>query len=222
MSATRAPWTTTTLAAFAAATGCGDNWAARPDGPPPDTRPTDAGPPEPPPLGEMVDRAGRPLTAELLIGAGLADADRQARQAEYARTGPLEWFKFETEIQRSLALYDGLDSELSAGDRCRPAAQLAQLARILADDRLFLDAPTAPCAPPCLDYLEVERSRLRPSPTRRSGGGLAPTYDAVDITYTALVKDADPGPLVPPVTDGVEAHGDVSSDSFPFLAPPHR
>ncbi len=203
--------------------GCGDNLAVRPDAMAVDAPPDPPEIPAPPALGEMIDRVGRPLTAELLIGAGLPEAERKARQEEYARTEPLEWFLFEPEMQRSLALYDALDSESSAGDRCRTPAQRAQLARLFADDRLFVDAYTGPCsAAGCVDYLEVERATSRPSPIRQSGGGFAPAYDAVDVTYTSLVKEADPGAQITPVSDGVERHPDVDNNSFPFLGPPHR
>lgn len=213
---------TLSLAAVLAGGACGDNWKVSPDGGGMDAG-TDGGPPPPPALGEMLDRVGRPLTAELLIGTTLPDAERRAAIAAYRRAAPDTWPSFAMEILKNLSLFDGLDSVAVAGDRCRTTPVLAELAELLADDRLFLDTNISLCSDSgCTDYFEVERKALRGSPDHSSCGGLAGTFDAVDVTFTALVKDADPASGVAPITDGVGRHGDVSTTSFPFLGMAHR
>jgi hypothetical protein len=57
---------------------------------------------------------------------------------------------------------------------------------------------------------------------RESCGGNALSYDVVDASYTALVKDPNHDEQEPPITDGVERHGDVNNTSFPFLGREHR
>ncbi len=210
------------LAVALACCGCGDNWKVSPDGGGGEASP-DGGPPPPPALGEMLDRVGRPLTAELLIGTTLPDAERRAAISAYRRAAPDTWPSFEAEILKNLSLFDGLDSAATAGDRCRSNPALAELAELLANDRLFLDTNISLCSEAgCTDYFEVERKALRGSPDHSSCGGLAGTFDAVDVTYTALIKTADPGSGVTPITDGVGRHGDVSTTSFPFLGIAHR
>lgn len=227
MSARRRPspaaGTALALALAFACGACGDNWKVSPDGGGGDAGPDGGTPPPPPALGEMLDRVGRPLTAELLIGTTLPDAERRAAIAAYRRAAPDTWPSFAAEILKNLYLFDGLDSVAAAGDRCRSNSTLAALAELLADDRLFLDTNISLCADgSCTDYFEVERKALRGSPDHSSCGGLAGTFDAVDVTYTALVKDADPASGVAPVTDGVGRHADVSTTSFPFLGIAHR
>jgi hypothetical protein len=210
---------TLALTAALAAAGCGDNWRPAPGDGDRDAEPDGSEPPPPPQLGEMIDRTGRPLTAELLIGAALPEPERKQAIASYRTAEPSQWPSFEQEIQRNLAIYDGLDSETAAGDRCRATERLTALARVLSNDRLFLDTALSYCSGAgCTDYFEVERKALRDRDDHSSSGGLAARYDAVDITYTALVKDVD---AAVPVVDGVGPHTDVSN-SFPFFGPFHR
>lgn len=216
------------LAALALAllgAACGDNWSARPDAGGGDSQVDGPDNPPPPELGEIFDRRGRPLTAELLIGIDLpAGPAREAAHQRFARTSDFNWRSYEAEIARSLALYDGLDSEAAAGDRCGyPGMSYAALASIFADDRLYVDTEISVCrGSNCRDYLAVERSFIPPLRLRDSCGGNALSYDVVDASYTALIKDPDPDPPVTPISDGVEPHGDIDNTSFPFLGREHR
>lgn len=198
--------------------GCGDNWPARPDAG------VDAGmdalvEPPPPPLGEMVDRVGRPLISRLLIGATLPPAERIAAQQQYRLKGPLDGFRFEAEMARGFALYDGADSEDSAGDQCRPPATYPELASVLANDRLFVDTDQGNCT----YFFEVERAFLSGRSSRTSCGGYMPTQDAVDAMYSILIRALGaPGAPGPQVPDGAQPHSDyLGNDSFPFLAREH-
>lgn len=206
------------LALALVSVGCGDNWPARPDAG------LDAGidalvEPPPPPLGEMVDRVGRPLIAQFLIGTELPAAQRLAAQQQYQLLGPLDGFRFEAEMARHLALYDGADSESSAGDQCRPAATYPELASVLANDRLFVDTDQGNCT----HFFEVERAFLNGRISRTSCGGHMPTQDVVDALYSILIRAlGSPGMPGPPVPDGAQPHTDyLGNDSFPFLAREH-
>lgn len=198
-------------AAAAAAAGCGDDLAARPDA---RARPDAATIPPPPELGPMIDRAGRPMTGTLLVGTMIPDgARRELAQAEYGRATPDLWQRFELELQTNLAVFDALDTRTLAGDGCGnlelPYRELAQL---LADDQLFLDATLGVCT----DYFSVERAFLRGQP-RATCGGRAPSYDAIDTIYSEVIK----GISLPIVGDGVAPHRNVNDGAFPFLGPPH-
>lgn len=205
--------------AAAACAACGDNRPARPDAGI-DAGIDAAGDPAPPPLGELVDRVGRPLIARLLIGTTLPDTERTAAQQQYQRLGPLDGFRFEAEMARHLALFDGADSDATAGDQCRPAAADIELAGILANDRLFVDTDQGNCT----HFFEVERAFLVSRGTSRTScGGYMPTQDAVDTMYSILIRAlGTPGNPGPPVPDGAQSHSDyLGNDSFPFLAREH-
>ncbi len=207
-------------AALAAVAGCGDNLPARPDASA--DGPIDAaGNPPPPELGPIVDRAGRPLIAKMLIGTALPQAERREMQRAYQLSTPLEGFRFEVEIAANLALYDGADSVAQPADECRPVAFYSTLARILANDRLFVDTTRGSCD----RFFSVERDFLT-SPNQddpTSCGGFAPTQDAVDDLYSVAIRALGstnmPGP---PVPDGAGPHPDyLGNDAFPFLARDH-
>jgi hypothetical protein len=207
------------LVAWAACAACGDNWPARPDAAIDATIDARVDPP-PPPLGEMVDRVGRPLIARLLIGTTSPEAERAAAQQQYQRLGPLDGFRFEVEMARHIALFDGADSYAFAGDQCRSAASGTELASILANDRLFVDTDQGNCT----HFFEVERAFLVSRGTSRTScGGYMPTQDAVDTMYSILIRAlGTPGNPGPPVPDGAQPHNDyLGNDSFPFLAREH-
>lgn len=211
---------TALLAALGAASGCGDNLPARPDAN--RDAPADAATDPPPPaLGPMVDRVGRPLIARLLVGTALPSAERRAKQRDYQESTPLAGFRFEAEIAANLALYDGADSAAQPGDECRPVTFYPTLARVLANDRLFVDTTKAGCD----RFFSVERDFLT-SPNDdvpTSCGGFAPSQDAVDDLYSVLIRALGSTNLPgPPVPDGVGPHADtLGNDSFPFLGREH-
>ena len=196
---------------------CGDDRSAalRPDAgsagePPP--------PPPPPRLGEMLDRRGRPMVAELIVTGTIRPGDaRDAARAAYEHAPPEAWPGFLDAVESALALYDALDST-AAGGGCGSHGLGAprsyrQLAELLVDDRLYLDTDLGSCR----SYLALERARATGVPTPDCGGH-APRYDVIDATYTMLISGL-PEPLV---SDGVPAHEDTSQEFFPFLgaAPP--
>lgn len=168
-----------------------------------------------PALGGAIDRVGRPLTANAFIGPIDPGEQSSARKEVYNRAAPRDWTQFAPDIQRTLGLYDGYDGVcgnqwLAHGE---PASRYAQLAAVLADDRVWIDTR----ATSCTQFFAVERAALsgdsRP-PT--DCGGRIPGDDAVDVIRSLLVDGT-----ANRVTDGVDRDDHVHSTTvFPFLAAP--
>lgn len=161
---------------------------------------------------ERVDRIGRTLTGNALIGPLDPREASSLRKEQYNRAGQEDWERFVPDLQRTLALYDAFDgvcgNQWLAGPE--PAAdRYLALARLLADDRLWVDSRGRRCA----EFMTVE------SPDRAQSldcGGRTPDGDAVDIFRSLLVNGTRDG-----VDDGVPADDRRhSSVDFPFLAEP--
>lgn len=180
-----------------------------------------------PPLGAPVDRLGRPLTGNALIGPLAPDGVSDRRKEAYNRASPSEWSRFAADFQPTLGLYDGFDRKCGnqwAADRdAEPAMRYRVLARTLADDRLWIDSR----ATTCRQYLAVElagvaelaelegQSGVARSPAADCGGR-TPGHDVVDVFRSLLILGEVDG-----VDDGVERDDHVhSATEFPFLAAP--
>lgn len=159
--------------------------------------------PPAPPIGAPIDRAGRPLTGNALVGLFDADEIGDRRKEQYNRAAPAGWPAFVPDLERSLALYDGFDGACGNQWRAGAGARYHALAQLLADDRLWIDARL-----PTGTLFGVER--------HEDGGGRTPGEDSVDVYRALLVTGARTG-----VPDGI-AHDDhaTSATAFPFLAPP--
>src|SRR6185295_5649692 len=135
----------------------------------------------------------------------------------YNRAAPAEWPQFTDDIALTLGLYDGFDGIcgnqwLAARQEGMPG-RYAALARLLTDDRLWVDSSSATCR----QYFSVELAHIG-SPDAHAGdcGGRTPEEDAVDVFRSLLVLGRTAG-----VEDGVERDDQVHSLSvFPFLAAP--
>lgn len=119
---------------------------------------------------------------------------------------------FAPEIGASLAIYDGFDGRCGnqwlAEPNAPQAGRYANLALLLADDRLWVNSD----AHSCQQYLSAELHRR---PTKRDCGGRTPNYDAVDVFRSLLALGRTSG-----VDDGVARDDGRHSDlRFPFLAP---
>ena len=213
------------LAALAALAACGDNLQPRDDGGNNDG-PVD-GPSKPPrpELGEIFDRRGRPLIAELLISVDLPMGPaRDAAHRQFSRAAEYAWRTYESEMASAIAVYDGPDSQATAGDGCGYAGGMpySALAAIFADDRLYVDTGISVCGGGGYrDYFAVERAFIPPPQPHESCGGNALSYDVVDASYTTLIKGPTAPPQTPPITDGVGRHDDIDNRSFPFLGREH-
>lgn len=173
--------------------------------------------PERPALGVQIERAGRPLTGNALLGPLERDSVSNARKEAYNRAAPAEWPRFATYIARNLALYDAFDrvrgNQWLANRRADDTTRYRALATLLADDRLWIDASSATCA----RFLAVELTALtRPPVPNDDCGGRTPNYDAVDV-YRSLLMNGTATGLEDGVTRDDRSH---SATEFPFLAAP--
>lgn len=160
-------------------------------------------------LGDTLDRMGRPLTGNALLGPLEEASDVDRRKEAYNRAPPARWPDFTADIERTLALYDGFDGVCGNQWLAREAAaprRYRKLAALLADDRLWIDTRATRCE----RFLAVELGG------RGDCGGRTPASDAVDIYRSLLVDGSENG-----LDDGV-AHDDKthSNRDFPFLARP--
>lgn len=165
-----------------------------------------------PVLGERMDRIGRTLTGNALLGPLDPEDVIDQRKEQYNRAAPKEWRSFAPDIQRTLGLYDAFDgvcgNQWLAANTAKPDRYRA-LARLLADDRLWIDSRHRECK----RYMAVETGQ---SQRLADCGGRTPGSDAIEVYRSLLVNGTETG-----VDDGV-AHDDkpTSTLTFPFLAEP--
>jgi hypothetical protein len=120
-------------------------------------------------------------------------------------------------MQRTLGFYDGYDgtcgNQWLAGRDANSAQRYQALAKLLADDRLWLNSRSTVCT----QYLAVELTESG-TPGAPSGdcGGRTPTSDASDVFRSLWVLGSTTG-----VDDGVNRDDQVhSTTEFPFLGAP--
>jgi len=156
--------------------------------------------------GVPIDRVGRVLTGNALLGLfDTADASNELK-SQYNRAPRDAWPSFEPDLAAALALYDAFDGV--CGNQWLKRYEL--LARLLADDRLWINSAARACG----QYLAAEFNHL--GTANRDCGGRTPNYDAVDVFRSLLVRGRING-----IDDGVARDDGHHSDSkFPFLAPP--
>ncbi|MGH6950122.1 MAG: DUF4331 family protein [Vitreimonas sp.] len=163
----------------------------------------------------QIDRAGRPLTGNALLGT-LATAEVSNRlKEEYNGARPSTSARFAGFIAEGLALYDGLDGSCGNQFLAREGAgadRYALLARMLADDRLWVNSRSGVCT----QLFAVEQAHYGATAMRNDCGGRAPAYDAMDAYRSLLVAGSTSG-----VSDGVAEDDQIhSAEMFPFLAAP--
>jgi hypothetical protein len=162
----------------------------------------------------QIDRAGRPLTGNALLGTIATDEVSDALKERYNAATPATATQFIPEIVKGLALYDSFDGV--CGNQWlaeKKAAPYRRLAALLADDRLWVDT----AASRCTQLFAVERAALDGrNNLREDCGGRAPSYSAVNVYRSLLAFGATEG-----VDDGVQRDEREHSDTvFPFLAAP--
>jgi hypothetical protein len=164
----------------------------------------------------QIDRMGRPLTGNALLGTIAPEEVSDALKERYNAATPATSAPFVGEIEKGLALYDGFDGTCGnawlAGTRAAKH-RYRKLATLLADDRLWVDSR----ATECTRFFAVELAHLSgDSGGARDCGGRTPAEDAVDVYRSLLANGTTRG-----VDDGVDrddhAHSNVI---FPFLAAP--
>ena len=161
----------------------------------------------------QIDRMGRPLTGNALLGTIAAPEVSDRLKEEYNAATPTTSGKFIGEIEKGLALYDAFDgvcgnawlADAHAPQRYRP------LATLLADDRLWVDSRSTECK----QFFAVELAELSHG-IAGDCGGRTPIEDAVDVYRSLLANGTTSG-----VDDGVDRDDrDHSTSVFPFLAAP--
>ena len=212
------------VAVAAFAFGCGDNLkpGTPSDGPPPPP-PDSGGNPPPPALGTMIDRMGRPAINTALNNPFNPDtAHAGMRKQAYNELADRSMWgtQFGAEFAISLGLIDALDdmcgNQAGADPQTPEATRYNLLAGLLADDELYVNSSTGMC----LVYLAVEARALVPAVPVLCGGR-KPSFDVIDVSYTALVKGIQAVIGMQFVTDGVNADDGAASDTdFPFFGAP--
>ncbi|WP_034159120.1 DUF4331 family protein [Sphingomonas sp. ERG5] len=168
-------------------------------------------------VARQIDRAGRPLTGNALLGTITAEEVQNALKEEYNAATPAGSTEFVPEIEQALGLYDGFDgrcgNQLLADAKAPPGRRYHAMAALLADDRLWVNAASHICT----QLFAVERAALAGETALRDDcGGRDPNYDSVNVYRSLLVSGTPTG-----VDDGV--HHDERTHSatvFPFLAAP--
>lgn len=167
--------------------------------------------------GQQVDRAGRPLLAVSLLGTLGAAAEATAWRESFNRATPEQGDRFVAPLQKGLAEYDAFDGHCGnawlAEAGAPPTERYRAAARLLADDRLWLDTR----ARQCRHFLAVERRHLGGERELAGDcGGRTPNQDANNVFRSLLVDGTARS-----ISDGV-AHKRLpaSDDEFPFARPP--
>jgi hypothetical protein len=165
----------------------------------------------------QIDRAGRPLTGNALLGTLAPEAISDAFKETYNMATPADGAKFVDEIATNLGLYDGFDGHCGnqwlADAKAPPARRYHALAALLADDRLWVNGASATCT----QFFAVERAALGGDrELAKDCGGRTPTYSAANVYRSMLVDGTTDS-----VSDGLARDEREPSDSvFPFLAAP--
>lgn len=170
-----------------------------------------------PALGVQIERVGRPLTGNALLGLFAPESVSNGLKEAYNRAAPADWSKFLADIQRGLAYYDGFDrsrgNQWLAGRDGDGSHRYEALGKLLADDRLWINSGSTACT----RFLAVELTALaHPEVPNDDCGGRTPNYDAVDVFRSLLMQGTETG-----LEDGVDRDDHAHSISeFPFLSPP--
>ncbi|MGN6520736.1 MAG: DUF4331 family protein [Dokdonella sp.] len=165
-----------------------------------------------------IDRAGRPLTGNALLGTTASDEVADRLKEAYNAASPSTARRFVAEIEKNLALYDAFDGRCGNAFLADPRAgahRYRKLARLLADDRLWVDTTSASCTQP----FAVELAALGGhAESAGDCGGRTPAYDAIDVYRSLLANGTTRG-----IDDGVDRdEHEHSSSVFPFLAAPEN
>jgi hypothetical protein len=174
--------------------------------------------PSTPSLGEQIERTARPLIKNALVGGPLApDNEGNQRKEAYNRASQNSWAQFSAYIEETLGLYDGFDGKCGnqwlAEIKAKPSLRYERLAKLLADDRLWVNSKSNVCT----QFLAVELTESKsPGALSSDCGGRTPNYDASNIFRSLLVNGTLSG-----ADDGLK-HDDKehSTTEFPFLAAP--
>jgi len=167
--------------------------------------------------GKQSDRMGRTLTGNALMAPLAPDEVSDALKEKYNAAAPKKWPQFEGQIAETLGLYDSFDgicgNQFLADNKVPPKQKYDTLAKLLADDRLWLNSS----AQECRQFFAVELAAVGGRRDLADDcGGRTPNQDAVDVYRSLLAIGEAKG-----ITDGVDRdEKDHSETEFPFLAAP--
>jgi hypothetical protein len=163
------------------------------------------------------DRLGRPLSKNALLGFTDADGVDDTLKEAWNQATPATSARFVADMEKSLAFYDGLDgacgNQFLIDNKADAAGRYRPLARLLTDDRLWVNAASSKCT----QLFAVELASLE-GRADLSGdcGGRTPTYNASNAWRSLLVKGTLAG-----IDDGLDHdEHEPSTTEFPFLVPP--
>jgi hypothetical protein len=165
----------------------------------------------------QLDRMGRPLTGNALLGTLAAANVSDKLKEDYNRATPATAARFVSEIEKNLGLYDGFDgkcgNQLLADPAATGAGRYHKLATLLADDRLWVNSASGVCT----ELFAVELAELTGQSVLDSDcGGRSPTYSAANVYRSLLANGTLTG-----IDDGLSRDGrEQSATKFPFLAAP--
>src|SRR5882757_3705574 len=161
----------------------------------------------------QIDREGRPLTGNALLGLFASDEVSDALKEEYNAATPQTAAQFIPEIQKALGKYDAFDGHCGNALLARNDEQYRTMATLLADDRLWINSASGVCT----QLFAVELSMLAGYEDLLDDcGGRTPNYDSVNV-YRSLLVDG----TFASVDDGVHRDDHVhSTTQFPYLAAP--
>jgi hypothetical protein len=170
--------------------------------------------PAAPKPGALIDRMGRPaINTALNFTFSNNPEMKDMAKDKWNTDEPEAWASHQAEIEKNLAILDGIDTtcgtQILAGPDAMPG-RYATLAGALADDRLWLNTSGTSCA----QYLAVEANATKIVENMDCGGRTL-VYDVIDTSYSVLAAGALAG-----VTDAVNTPNDVAGEIFPYLAPP--
>src|SRR3569833_374936 len=168
---------------------------------------------------KQIDRAGRPLTGNALLGTLASEETSNRLLVVFFVVFPVSLARFVPEIEKALALYDAFDGKCGnqlltrSSTAASGAARYGALAELLAEDRLWVDSESAVC----LQLFAVELANLAGQSERRMDcGGRTPLYNASNI-YRSLLVDSS----TTSVTDGVDHEEKQHTETEkPILAAP--
>jgi hypothetical protein len=166
---------------------------------------------------KQIDRAARPLTGGALLGPLAADEVSNRLKDDYNLATPQTADAFVPAIEQSLGLYDAFDgkcgNQLLFSQTVPAAKRYEKLARVLADDRLWVNTESTICT----QLFAVELASLAGNTAAAIDcGGRTPLYSAANVYRSLLIDGTTSG-----VTDGLERDEKRHSETeFPFLAAP--
>jgi hypothetical protein len=164
----------------------------------------------------QLDRVGRPLTGNALLGTLATAAESDKLKEDYNRATPATAARFVPEIEQNLGLYDGFDGKCGnqvLASKLRTTGRYHELAVALADDRLWVNGATGVCK----QFFAVELAALAgQTEFDNDCGGRTPTYSAANVYRALLANGTSTG-----IDDGLTRDKrEQSSTVFPFLAAP--